>query len=107
MTKGGGGLANAKITEQCLKTATHQDILIMFCQKIYFLPKKMVIQKEGVMKYVDKTDAEKGGQGPLGQILNNVIDTLFCVTKMIVVYWDMPVAYWYILVVDLFYLLLE
>ena len=32
-----------------------------FCQIMYFLPKKMVFQEEGGIKYDHKTDTEKGG----------------------------------------------
>ena len=34
---------------------------------MYFLPQKMVIQDDGIIKYVHKTDAEKGGG--VGQML--------------------------------------
>ena len=40
---------------------TCQDILISFAKLCTFFKNKYVIQDEGVIKYVHKTDAEKGG----------------------------------------------
>ena len=49
MTKGGGGLANAEITEKCLKIARKYGFLSNssgqinnFCQIMYFHPKKRI-----------------------------------------------------------------
>ena len=63
-------MANAEITEKCLKMAnnmdvypTHQDILISLFKNCTFFKKIQVMQDKGNIKYVHKTDVEKGRGG--------------------------------------------
>jgi hypothetical protein len=57
-----------KSLKKCLKIARKYGFLSnssghinIFCQIMYFIPKKKVIQEEGGIKYVHKTDTKKEG----------------------------------------------
>ena len=66
MTKGGEGLANAEITEKCLKLlgflSNSSGYINNFCQIRYFLPKKRLFRKKVALNMFTKlTQKKKGG----------------------------------------------